>query len=326
MAFPSLRSRILVTQRLPDAVEDYLRKQLGARLSPDDSGLNRAELEAAMCNHDIILATITDRFDAELLAMAERTVKLIANFGTGVDHIDLAAAQALGIMVTNTPDALTEATAELALLLMLTAARRGGEGERELRSGQWAGWRPTHMMGMGLAGRTLGLVGFGRIAQCFGLKAQALGMNVRYYSRRPFVADNPGRLVAERVDTLAELAASSDVLSLHVPGGQATHHLIDANILSVMKPHSILVNTARGPVVDEAALAHALEEGVIGAAALDVYEREPTVNPRLLRSERSVFLPHMGSATIEARTAMGFQATRNIEAFLRGEAPPNRVA
>jgi lactate dehydrogenase-like 2-hydroxyacid dehydrogenase len=221
---------------------------------------------------------------------------------------------------------LTEATAELTILLMLMAARRAGEGERVLRAGEWKGWGPTHMIGQGLTGRTLGLVGFGRIAQRTAAKARGLGMSVRYFSRSRAPAEIEAELEATWVESLGALAAEADILSLHVPGGPETHHLIDRQILARMKPTAILVNTARGSVVDEAALADALAEERIGAAGLDVYEREPTVEPMLLSLPNAVLLPHLGSATIEARTAMGMQAADNLEDYFAGREPKNRVA
>jgi lactate dehydrogenase-like 2-hydroxyacid dehydrogenase len=313
------RPRLYVTRCLPGAVEARLASLFDASFNADDTPRTRAELEAALREHDAILPTITDRFDAELLALPGRRARLLANFGAGVDHIDLAAAQANGVAVTNTPDALTDATADIAILLMLMAARRAGEGERELRAGRWAGWRPTHMMGQALGGKTLGLVGHGRIARATGLRAAAFGMRVIHHSRRP--SGEPGY-----VDTLEALAEEADILSLHVPGGAGTRHLVDAALITRMKPSAILINTARGPVVDEAALASALREGRIAAAGLDVYEHEPAIHPDLLACENAVLLPHLGSATIETRTAMGIQATDNLEAFFAGRELPNRVA
>lgn len=326
MAEHRLSPDLCVTRRLPAPVEQVLVERYAASLNADDAPLDRAGLIDAVRRHDVLLPTITDRIDAELLATDGLRVKLIANFGAGTDHIDLAAAKAAGIAVTNTPDALTDATAELAILLMLSAARRAGEGERELRGGGWTGWRPTHLVGMGLTGRTLGLIGFGRIAQATAIRGRGLGMTIRYYSRTRADTAVEAALGAEHVAELMELAGSCDVLSLHVPGGAATRHLVDRALLAAMPPHAILVNTARGPVVDENALVDALNDGRIAAAALDVYEREPVVHPGLLNHPRSVLLPHLGSATIEARTAMGMQAIANIEAFLRGEELPNRVA
>jgi lactate dehydrogenase-like 2-hydroxyacid dehydrogenase len=322
----SQRLRLCVTRRLPAAVEDHLAQRYSAVFNHDDVPMSRDALAAAMRDFDALVPTITDRIDRDLIATAGRRVRILANFGAGIDHIDLAAAQEFGLAVCNTPGALTEATAELAILLMLMAARRAGEGERELRAGAWTGWRPTHLIGQGLSGRTLGLVGFGRIAQSTAFKALGLGMKIRYFSRSPASPALEAELRASRAVSLAELAAEADVLSLHVPGGDATRHLIDRTILARMKPTAILVNTARGPVVDEAALADALANGRLAAVGLDVYEREPEIHPLLLAGERAVLLPHLGSATEEARTAMGMQAAANLDSFFAGQAPPNRVA
>lgn len=279
-----------------------------------------------MCEHDGLVSTITDRIDATLIGMKNRRVRIVANFGAGTDHIDVAAAKEARLVVTNTPDALTEATAELAIMLMLMAARRAGEGERVLRSGAWKGWGPTHMIGQGLSGRTLGLIGFGRIAQSTAAKAGGLGMAIRYFSRSRASAEVEDRLQASPAESLKALAAEADIISVHVPGGPATRHLVDGQFLALMKPTAILVNTARGSVVDEAALAQVLAQGSIAAAGLDVYEREPEVEPMLLSLPNVVLLPHLGSATIEARTAMGMQAVDNLEDYFAGREPRNRVA
>lgn len=320
------RPRLFVTRRLPEAVEARLAERYEATFQPGEDAADPAALAAAIADHEAILPTITDRIDAALLGATPRRVRIVANFGAGVDHVDLDAARAAGIVVTNTPGALTEATAELALTLMLMTLRRAGEGERELRAGRWTGWRPTHLMGATLSGRTLVLVGFGRIARATARRARAMGMRILYHSRSPAAPEVERELEATRAPSLAALAASSDVLSLHVPGGAATHHLVDAALLAAMPVHAILINTARGSVVDEAALAAALAEGRIGGAGLDVYEREPAVHPGLIASERAVLLPHLGSATVEARTAMGIQAADNLDAFFDGREPPDRVA
>lgn len=320
------RPSLYVTRRLPEAVERHLRAHWDVTLNAEDQPPTPAQLAAAMAGHDALLPTITDRIDAALLGRPDRRVRIIANYGAGVDHIDLDAARAAGVVVTNTPDVLTEATAEIAILLMLMASRRAGEGERELRDGRWTGWRPSHLIGQGLAGRTLGLVGFGRIGQATAAKARGLGMRIRYASRSRAAPEVEAALGAERAASLQALAADSDVLSLHVPGGEATRHLLDAALLSVMPRHAIVVNTARGSVIDEAALAEALAEGRIAGVGLDVYEHEPVVHPGLLAHPRAVLLPHLGSATIEARTAMGMRAVANLDAFFRGEAPGDRVA
>lgn len=320
------RPRICVTRRLPAPVEEYLGQFYETILNPGDRPMSRDELRTAMRECDALVPTITDRIDEELIAIPGRRAAILANFGAGTDHIDLTAARRAGVTVTNTPDALTEATAELAILLMMMAARRAGEGERELRAGCWTGWRPTHLVGQGLAGRTLGLVGFGRIARRTAFKALGLGMKIRYFARSPAPPEVEAALQAARASSAMALAAEADILSVHVPGGDATRHLVDAELLSRMKPTAILVNTARGSVVDEAALADALACGRLAGVGLDVYEREPQVHQRLLANPRAVLLPHLGSATEEARTAMGLQAADNLRAFFAGERPANRVA
>jgi lactate dehydrogenase-like 2-hydroxyacid dehydrogenase len=320
------RFRICVTRRLPAEVERHLDELYDAKFNPDDVPLSRDALREAMLQYDALVPTITDRIDAELIGLAGRKVTLLANYGAGLDHIDVDTARSTGLIVTNTPGALTEATAELAILLMLMAARRAGEGERELRSGSWTGWRPTHLIGQSLAGRTLGLIGFGRIAQCTAKKARGLGMRVAYFSRTPASPEVETALDARRIAPLEDLAEQSDIISLHVPGGSATRHLVDRELLARMKPTAILINTARGPVVDEDALAEALNSGRLAAAGLDVYEHEPRVHPKLLASERAVLLPHLGSATTEARVAMGMQVAANLAAYFDGRQPPDRVA
>ena len=322
----SARPRLLVTRRLPDAVEQVMAERYDATFNTGDAALTADQLGDALGTYDAICPTITDRFTPAMFERQNRC-RILANFGAGFEHIDLNAARAAGIAVTNTPDVLTEATAELAILLMLAAARRAGEGERQLRAGDWHGWHPTHLIGQGLTGKTLGLVGFGRIAQATARIARAgFGMTILYTSRRRADAGVEQRLEATFVERLDDLAAGVDVLSLHVPGGVETHHLVDAALLARMQPHAIVVNTARGPVIDEAALAHALANGTIAAAGLDVYEREPTVSHALLACDNAVLLPHLGSATIETRVAMGMRALANLDAFFAGQDPPDRVA
>ena len=320
------KPRIFVTRRLPGAVEAHLRAHFDVTLHESDAPPGREELAEALQSHDALLPTITDRLDAALLSAPGIRARLIANFGAGHEHIDLEAARAAGIKVTNTPGALTEATADLALMLVLMAARRAGEGERLLRAGQWAGWAPTNLMGQHLGGKLLGLAGFGRIARATAARARAFGMEIGYFSRSPAPREVEEALGARRFPTLTALAGEADVLSIHLPGGEATRHLVDARLIAAMKPTAILINTARGPIVDEAALAVALANRRIAAAGLDVYEQEPRVHPALLVLENVVLLPHLGSATLETRTAMGMQAVANIEAFFAGQEPPNRVA
>ena len=320
------RPRLLVTRRLPDAVEARLARDYEATFNAEDRPLNSEALARAGA-YDALMPTITDRITAEVIAARPAKLKVIANFGAGFEHIDLAAAKGAGVVVTNTPGALTEATADIALTLILMAVRRAGEGERELRAGQWAGWRPTHMLGQSLAGKTLGLVGFGRIAQATAKRAKdGFGMQIAYHGRRRAEADVEARFEARYYESVDELVAASDVVSLHCPGGPATRHLINAERLARMRPTGILINTARGSVVDEAALAQALESRRIAAAGLDVYEAEPAVHPALLALENAVLLPHLGSATIESRTAMGMQAADNLDAFFAGREPADRIA
>jgi lactate dehydrogenase-like 2-hydroxyacid dehydrogenase len=315
----SQRPRILLTRRWTREVEEYLAARYDVTLNETDVPMTADALRQAMREYDALCPTVTDRIDASVLDVPGRRVQLVGNFGVGFNHIDVEAARRLGIRVSNTPDVLTDTTADIAILLMLMATRRAGEGERELRAGRWTGWRPTHMMGQSLEGKLLGLVGFGRIAQSTARKAHAaFGMRIAYYGRRRAPAEIEQATGARFYASLDELVAEADVVSLHTPGGAETFHLIDAARLARMKPTAVLVNTARGPVVDEAALVEALHEGRIAAAGLDVYEEEPRVHPGLLPLENAVLLPHLGSATRETRTAMGMRVAENLEAFFAG--------
>jgi len=319
--------RILLTRRWTDAVERHLAARYDVTLNETDIPLAADQLQAAMRDYDALCPTVTDRIDAKVLDVPGRRVQLIGNFGVGYNHIDIATASALGIRVSNTPDVLTDTTAELAILLLLMATRRAGEGERELRSGRWTGWRPTHMMGTSLAGKRLGLIGFGRIAQATARKAHAaFGMHIAYNGRRRASPDIEAQTGAEFIASVDELVASSDVISLHCSGGPDTFHLIDATRLAAMKPTAVLINTARGPVVDEAALVAALSAKRIAAAGLDVYENEPRLHPGLLQLENVVLLPHLGSATIETRTAMGMRVASNLDAFFSNQPLPDPVS
>lgn len=320
------KPKILLTREWPEKALAYLEARYDVTLK-DGVNLSKADLVAAMQTYDALCPTLTDRLDAEVLSAPDARVKMIANFGAGFEHIDLEAAKAAGIAVSNTPGALTEATAEIALLLMLMTSRRASEAERGLRSGQWDGWKPTQFLGQSLKGKTLGLVGFGRIAQSTAQKAKAaLGVEIAYYSRRQATPEIEAEFGARYVPTLEQLAAESDVLSLHTPGGPDTKHLINADLLKVMKPTAIVINTARGSVINEADLAAALREGVIAAAGLDVYEQEPKIHPNLISLENAVLLPHLGSATIETRTDMGLRAAYNLDRFFAGEELLDRIA
>ena len=315
--------RILVTRAWPDSVQQALSQRFEVVLNDTDRPLTQPELAEAMGAFDVLCPTVSDRIDAAVIAGGDR-VRLIANYGVGFDHIDLAAAKAKGIAVTNTPGVLTDATADLALTLILMATRRAGEGERELREGRWSGWRPTHLVGSALKGKVLGLVGMGRIAVATAKRAHyGFGMKIAYYARRP--ADVDG-LDAVFYSELNDLLRNADVVSLHVPGGAETANMMNAEAIAAMKPGSYLINTARGGVVDHAALAAALASGYLAGAGLDVYPAEPQVPAELLSLENVVLLPHLGSANAETREAMGMRALANIEAFAAGSDLPDRIA
>ena len=318
-----MKPKILISRRWPKAVEARLSVRYDVTLNEGDPPLTLDQLRAAMTEHDALCPTVSDKVPAAVLSAPGVRVRIVANYGAGYEHIDLEAAKAAGIAVTNTPDVLTDTTAELAVLLMLMASRRAGEGERELRAGEWTGWRPTHLLGQSLASKTLGLVGYGRIARATADRARALlGMSIAYHSRRR--AENEDGAVY--FDTLEALAEASDVLSLHTPGGPQTYHLINAALLKRMKPTAILINTARGSVVNEDDLAQALSDGVIAGAGLDVYQGEPAILPALLAAPNAVLLPHLGSATLETRTAMGMRVADNLDRFFDGEPLLDRVA
>jgi len=315
------RPRVLLTRRWPAAVEERLAQRYAVTLNADDRPLDAAGLAHAMRDHDALCPTVTDRITRDVIG-AGGGARIVANYGAGFEHIDLDAARAAGVAVTNTPDVLTDATADIAMTLILMTTRRAAEGEREFRAGAWTGWRPTHLLGAGLAGRTLGLIGYGRIARATAHRARAFGLRVIHHSRTR--ADDVPE--DEYRDSPLALAADADIVSLHAPGGDATRHMVDAAFLAAMRPGAVLVNTARGTLVDEAALAAALREGRIAAAGLDVYAAEPAVHPALLAAPNAVLLPHLGSATRETRTAMGMRVADNLDAFFDGRRPGDRVA
>lgn len=315
--------KILLTRRWPAEVEAQLAERYAVTLREPDRPMSRSELKQAMRDFDALCPTVTDTIDADIIGTEGRRVRFIGNFGVGYAQIDVAACRAAGIQVSNTPGILTDATANLAITLMLMASRRAGEGERLLRAGQWAGWAPTQLIGTDLEERLLGIIGFGRIGQAVAAKAKAaFGMRIGFHARRP-----PEALPfeVEYFEDLDGLVAASDVVSIHVPGGPDTHHLLDRRRLGLMRPGAILINTARGTIVDEAALAEALRSGRIAAAGLDVYEREPAIDPGLLNLENAVLLPHLGSATRDTRIAMGMRVARNLDAFFAGQEPPDAV-
>lgn len=318
--------KILLTRPWPEGAFDYLKPRYDVTVNETGVPLTPEQLKAAMGEYDALCPTVTDKLTSEILTPGSR-VRMIANFGAGFEHVDLDAAKAAGISVSNTPDVLTEATAEIALLLILMTSRRASEAERGLRDGRWNGWKPTQFLGQSLSGKTLGLAGFGRIGQATAHKAKtALGMEIAYHSRNRVAPEIEAQLGARYVDSLDALAAESDVLSLHTPGGDATRHMVDARLLGRMKPTAILINTARGSVVNEVDLAAALKAGTIWAAGLDVYEREPQVHPDLLPLDNAVLLPHLGSATRETRDNMGLRAAYNLDRFFAGEELIDRIA
>jgi lactate dehydrogenase-like 2-hydroxyacid dehydrogenase len=322
------RPAVVVTRRLPDTVESALAERFDVRLSGDDHPMSPGELRAALREADALLCTVTDSLTADVFAMESCRARIVANFGVGYNHIDMKAARRLGFVVTNTPDVLTDDTADLAIALMLAVARRMGEGERQLRAGNWTGWRPTHLMGTRVTGKTLGIVGFGRIGQAVARRARSgFGMSVLFASRGP-VADEvvAGAAAGAEQRPLDALLAEADFVSLHVPATPATYHLIDARRLRMMRRNAFLINTARGDVVDEAALIDALQAGTIAGAGLDVYQQEPSVPEALMALTNVVLLPHLGSATMESRTAMGMRAVENLVAFFEGREPPDVVA
>lgn len=319
--------KVLLTTRWPEAAEQAILSHFNV----DIIGRNKAvgeqkyDISAWLDEYDFICPTITDRIDRDSLQRGGFRTRALCNFGAGINHIDLSACQEVGIIVTNTPDVLTNDTADIAIMLTLMAARRAGQGERLVRRGGWDGWSPTHLLGLSLTGKTLGLIGFGRIGQAMAGKAyHAFGMQIIYHSRtRHATEDLP---VPARYEPLDKLLRSSDVIALHAPGGPETRHIIDVNALAKMKSSVILVNTARGDLIDDDALIDALKSGRIAAAGLDVFQGEPQIHRGYLELDNVVLLPHLGSATVEARTAMGFRALRNLQAIVAGEPIPDRVA
>jgi glyoxylate reductase len=319
------RVRVLVRRRLPESVEARMTALFDAVLNPADAPVARAELEAAVQGCDVLVPSVAEPVDAALIAAAGSGLRLIANFGVGTDNIDLTAAAGRGIAVTNTPGVLTEDTADVALALMLMTARRLGEGERTLRAGRWRGWGPTDQLGTSLTGKRLAIVGLGRIGEALARRARALGMSIDYWGRRRADPQVEARLEARFRPDLDAMLAEADVVSLHVPYSAQTDRLIDRRRLGLLRRGAFLINTARGAVVDEQDLIDALEAGAIAGAGLDVYTNEPHVDPRLVALPNVVLLPHLGSATVETRTAMGMKVVENILAFAEGRALPDRL-
>jgi glyoxylate reductase len=321
----SKRPFVIVTRKLPDPIETRMMELFACRLNLDDKPLGKPELLTAMAQADVLVPTVTDRIDAEVLAAAGPALKLIASFGTGVDHVDLAAAQQRGIIVTNTPGVLTEDTADMTMALILAISRRLAEGERLIRSGGWSGWGPTSMLGHRIWGKRLGIVGMGRIGMAVARRAKGFGLSVHYHNRRQVPEDIETALEATYWESLDQMLAHMDLVSVNCPHTPATYHLLSARRLRLLQPHAILVNTARGEIVDEKELIRLLEVRAIAGAGLDVFEHEPAVDPRIRALDNVVLLPHMGSATIEGRVAMGERVIINIKTFADGHRPPDRV-
>jgi glyoxylate reductase len=322
---PSKTPRVVVTRKLPDRIETRLRELFDARLNRDDRPFTADELAEAMAQADVLVPTVTDRISAAVIAAAGPRLRLIASFGTGVDHIDLDAAKARGILVANTPGVLTEDTADTTMALILATMRRLTAGERLVRAGEWEGWSPTSMLGHRPGGKKLAILGMGRIGAAVARRARAFGMSIHYHNRRRLPPEREAEIGATWWESLDQMLGQADVLSINCPHTPATFHLLSARRLALLRPHAFLVNTARGEVVDEAALIRALERRELAGAGLDVYAREPEIDRRLLALDSVVCLPHMGSATLEGRIAMGERVLINIRAFVDGHAVPDRV-
>lgn len=320
------RPVVIVTRRLPATVEDALGEEFDARLNVTDEPMDEAELRLAFRSADAVLPTVGDRIGARVIDASPTRARLIANCGVGTDHIDLDAARHAGLVVTNTPGVLTDCTADLTIALMLAVMRRLGEAERELRSGQWTGWRPTHMLGTRTSGKTLGIIGFGRIGRAVARRAShGFGMRVIFHTLEPPEPEVCAALGAEPRSSADAVFQEADVISIHVPATPRTRHLVDARRIALMKPGAYLVNTARGEIVDEAALVAALRDGRIAGAGLDVFQNEPDIRADLFDTPGLVLLPHIGSASVETRTAMGMKTLDNLRAFFARRPVPDRV-
>jgi glyoxylate reductase len=325
---PYRSALVIVTRKLPAMVEDRMGELFNVRFNATDEPMGPDELRRALAEADVLVPTVTDRLSAEVLAAAGPKLRLIANFGNGVDNIDVAAAQARGITVTNTPGVLTEDMADFTMALIVATARRMAEGLKVVPAGTFRGWSPSWMLGRRLAGKRLGIIGMGRIGAAVARRARAFGLQIHYHNRRPTAARIEQELQATYWDSLDRMLARMDIVSINCPHTPATFHLLSARRLRLMQKDAILVNTARGEIVDEEALCELLENGSLAAAGLDVFEHEPEVNPRLLRlveANKVTLLPHMGSATVESRLEMGEKVIINVKTFIDGHRPPDRV-
>jgi len=321
-----VKSKVVVTRRWPEEVEAAMAERYNVSFNKSDQAFSQEELRRAFETADAVCTTVTDRIDSEVLGVPTVKARMIGNFGVGFNHIELDLARSQGIAVTNTPDVLTECTADIAMMLILMAARRAGEGERLLRAQSWRGWAPTAMLGASVAGKTIGIIGFGRIGRAVAHRAHhGFGMRVLCYSRSSVAEALTKPLLATQCSDLGQLLQASDVVSVHCPGGAETNGLIDADAMEKMRRGAILINTARGGIVNESALIDALARGQIAAAGLDVFEQEPQVPAGLLSLDNVVLLPHLGSATRETRVAMGMRVLENLDAFFAGRELPDRI-
>ncbi|MBK8173839.1 MAG: D-glycerate dehydrogenase [Rhodospirillales bacterium] len=320
-----LKPVVVVTRKLPDVIETRMMELFDVRLNLNDEPLSSERLIEALRTADVLVPTVTDRITAVILNNAGDRLKLIANYGTGFDHIDLACARSRGITVTNTPDVLTEDTADMTMALILAVPRRLTEGERLLREGKWTGWGPTWMLGHRVSGTRLGIVGMGRIGQAVARRARAFQMSIHYHNRNRLHPDIESDLEATYHESLDQMLVRMDVITVHCPHTPATYHLLSARRLKLLRPHAYIVNTARGEIIDEVALVRMLRAKEIAGAGLDVFENEPAVNPKFLTMQNVVLLPHMGSATHEGRIDMGQRVIINIQSWIDGHNPPNRV-
>ncbi len=316
---------VIVTRRLPEATEARMMELFDTRLNHDDVPMDRAALAAAMQEADILVPTVTDAITSDLIAGAGEQLKLIANYGNGVDNIDLPAARERGVTVTNTPGVLTEDTADMTMALVLAVPRRLEEGARLIHSGEWTGWSPTLLPGRRIWGKRLGIIGMGQIGTALARRARGFGLHIHYHNRRPVHPDIETELEATYWESLDQMLARVDIVSVNCPRTPATFHLLSRRRLELLQPHAYLVNTSRGEVIDERALGDLIEAGRIAGAGLDVFEHEPAVDPRLMEADNVVVLPHLGSATVEGRHEMGEKVVVNIRAFVDGHAPPDRV-
>jgi len=322
----SRKPKVFITRKWPASVEEKLKSRYDVTLNENDRPLTANEFKQALQNYDAVCPTVCDSFPADILNVDNKRCKILANFGVGYNHIDVDAAKAQNLIITNTPGVLTESTADIAMTLLLMSARRGAEGDRLVRAQQWQGWCPTHMMSSDVTGATLGLIGFGRIAQAMARKAHhGFGMKIIYFKPSPAEQSVIDELKAIPCNSVEELMQSADFVSLHCPGGESTHHLINQQMLALMKPTAHLINTARGDVVDTQALINTLKTRGIAGAGLDVYEGEPDINKGLLNLDNVSLLPHLGSATIATRTAMGEKVLNNLDAYFTDKPLPDRV-